>query len=158
MLLLIGVMLMGTINCANAQNRRPSPLPTKTAESKNGIAFINNNWEAALQKASAEKKLIFADAYADWCGPCKLLKATTFKDKKAAVFFNSHFINLALDVEKGQGQDLAAQWKIQGLPTLIVFDASGKTIAQSVGYLKPEDLVALGKQALLQLPHASYSK
>ncbi|HEX9513047.1 MAG TPA: thioredoxin fold domain-containing protein, partial [Puia sp.] len=68
--------------------------------------------------------------------------------KDVAAFFNENFINVSLDVEKGRGPELASKWKIHSLPTLIVFDAAGQPVLQSIGYVKPEDLLAFGKQAL----------
>src|ERR1700754_4343651 len=82
------------------------------------INFIENSWKEALKQAAAQNKYIFVDAYATWCGPCKLLKATTFKNNRVAEFYNSNFINVAMDMEKGQGPELAAQWGLQGYPTL----------------------------------------
>jgi thioredoxin 1 len=48
------------------------------------IVFIENSWDNALKEAKTQNKYIFVDAYASWCGPCKMLKATTFNDSKAA--------------------------------------------------------------------------
>jgi len=115
---------------------------------KDGISFLENQWPAAREKAAAEHKYIFVDAYATWCGPCKLLKQTTFKDKGVVAFFNEHFINVSQDVEKGQGPELASGWKITGLPTLIIFDAAGQPVLESIGFLRPEDLLAFARQAL----------
>lgn len=112
------------------------------------IIFIENSWSEALKQAAAQNKYIFVDAYASWCGPCKLLKATTFKNNKVAEFYNSNFINVALDMEKGQGPELAAQWGIQAYPTLIVFTPKGKPVYGTMGFIKSNDLIKFGVQAL----------
>jgi thioredoxin 1 len=125
------------------------PVITKAPASA-GIVFIEDSWTEALKQAAAKKKYIFVDAYATWCGPCKMLKATTFKDEQAAAFFNANFVNVAIDMEKGQGPQLARQWQLQAYPTLIIFDAQGKPVLGSVGYIKANDLLRFGKQALLK--------
>ena len=104
----------------------------KSDDKKNdkGIIFIENSWIEALHQAQVQSKYIFVDAYATWCGPCNLLKATTFKDKKVAAFYNEHFINLSMDMERGEGPDLANQWGITAYPTLIVFDSNGKPVLE----------------------------
>jgi len=121
----------------------------KTGDKKsNQINFIENSWGEALKQAAAKKKYIFVDAYATWCGPCKMLKATTFKNKDVIAFYNSNFINVAMDMEKGQGPELAAQWGLRAYPTLIIFNAQGKPVYGTVGFIKPEDLIKFGVQGL----------
>ena len=112
------------------------------------IQFMEISWEEALKKAEAAHKPIFVDAYASWCGPCKQLKATTFQNPQAARFFNEHFINLSIDMEKGAGINLAAKWAIEAYPTLLIFGATGEPVLQTVGFLRPGDLIRFGKQAL----------
>jgi thiol:disulfide interchange protein len=112
------------------------------------INFIENSWGEALKQAAAKNKYIFVDAYASWCGPCKLLKATTFKNSKVARFYNSNFINVAMDMEKGDGPKLAAQWGLQAYPTMIIFDPKGKPVYGTVGYIKADDLIKFGVKGL----------
>lgn len=112
------------------------------------VNFIENSWSAAIRKASAEKKLIFVDAYAVWCAPCRQLKATTFKDKIAAEFFNRNFVNLSLDMEKGEGVKLAEKWQVDEFPTLLILDYQGNVITGNVGFLGAGDLIRLGERGL----------
>jgi len=146
-LLLLAVLLAASLFYALAQPGGLNPDQEESGK-KTGINFLENQWDTAMRNAAAEHKYIFLDAYATWCGPCKLLRKTTFKDKDVAAFFNENFVNVSLDVEKGLGPELASKWKIHSLPTLIVFDAAGQPVLQSIGYVKPEDLLAFGKQAL----------
>jgi thiol:disulfide interchange protein len=120
----------------------------QTAVNTKQIVFIEDAWGEALKQAAAQNKYIFVDAYASWCGPCKMLKATTFKNSKAAEFYNRNFINVAIDMEKGQGPALAAQWGLRAYPTLIIFDAKGKPVYGTVGFIKADDLIKFGVQAL----------
>jgi thioredoxin 1 len=119
----------------------------KTAESKQ-IIFIEDAWNEALKQAAAQNKYIFVDAYASWCGPCKMLKLTTFRNSKAAEFYNKNFINVSIDMEKGQGPALAAQWRMQAYPTLIIFNSRGEPVLGTVGYIKAADLIRFGETAL----------
>lgn len=121
---------------------------SQSIKKPDGIIFIQNSWLDALHQAQIKNKYIFVDAYATWCGPCNLLKNTTFKSSKAAAFFNANFINVAIDMERGDGPALAQQWGIQAYPTLLVFDANGKPVTGTMGYMSANALVKFGKVAL----------
>ena len=113
-----------------------------------GIKFVEANWAKALAEAKKQNKLVFLDAYTSWCGPCKMLKRNTFPDKAAGDFFNKNFINVALDMEKGDGLDVAAKYQVRAYPTLIITDAEGKIITYSEGYVEPAQLIEFGKHGL----------
>jgi len=118
------------------------------SKSSTQINFIENSWTEALKQAARQNKYIFVDAYASWCGPCKMLKATTFKNNKVANFYNDNFVNVAIDMEKGQGPALAAEWGLQAYPTMIIFTSKGKPVSGTVGYIRANDLIKFGQQAL----------
>ena len=117
-------------------------------DQKEEITFIENSWPQALKRAGAEGKYIFVDGYATWCGPCKKLKVTTFKDSKAAAFFNKHFVNVAIDMEKGQGPELALKWGLEVYPALFIFDSKGKLLSSREGFVDASELIEFGQQAI----------
>lgn len=119
-------------------------------ETKNetGIAFHKGTWDEALHLAKKEGKPIFLDISASWCGPCKMLKSRTFPNEEVGAFYNSNFINVAVDGEKGEGVELARKYKIQGYPSLIYIDSNGQLIAQTAGYRNPKQLIDIGKQII----------
>lgn len=124
------------------------PLNVLKSAPADKIIFIENEWNEAVKKASAQKKYIFVDCYATWCGPCKMLKLRTFNNKKVADFFNDKFVNISIDMEKGQGPKLAELWKIQAYPTLIIFDENAKPVLGTMGFMNPDDLMRFAEQAL----------
>jgi len=115
---------------------------------KTQINFIEDAWTQALKQAAAQNKYIFVDAYATWCGPCKMLKARTFTDSKVAAFYNKNFINVSIDMEKGMGPQLAKEWQMQAYPTLIIFSPKGKAVLGTVGFIDANTLLQFGQQAL----------
>jgi len=121
---------------------------TKTASEEKGISFIEQDWSKALQQAKENKKLVFLDIYATWCGPCKMLKRNTFTDEAAGKFFNDNFINVSVDGEAGVGPQLAQKFNIIGYPTLIIADADGNVVLQTAGYVDADYLINFAKEAL----------
>ena len=74
-----------------------------SAQVEEGIKFFEGTWEEALTLAKKEHKIIFVDAYTTWCGPCKQMAKDVFTQKEVGDFYNKSFINVKLDMEKGEG-------------------------------------------------------
>jgi thioredoxin 1 len=121
-----------------------SPTTTEPA-----IAFSDASWNEVMEKAKHENKIIFVDIYATWCGPCKLLKRTTFTDKEVGHYFNATFINVALDGEKGDGKILVRQYGVRGYPTLLFIKPDGSVKKQATGYQTASQLIRIAKEATL---------
>ena len=67
------------------------------------------------------------DFHATWCGPCKAMAPTLDKLKKQK---GEELRVLKIDVDKNQ--ELAAQFKIRSVPTLMFFH-KGKTLWRQSG-------------------------
>lgn len=119
-----------------------------TVKATPGIHFIEEDWNLALKTAQTENKLVFVDIYATWCGPCKMLKQYTFTDSSVGEFFNKNFISVSVDGEKGEGPQLAQKYSIEGYPTLLVADATGKPVLMTAGYISPDILMQFANEAL----------
>lgn len=113
-----------------------------------GITFFKGDFEAAKKQAAKEHKLIFLDAYTTWCGPCKRMARTTFKDKAVGEFYNSNFINLKVDMEKGEGPKLARKFSVNAYPTLLFIDADGTLVHVERGARNAKDFNTLGLKVL----------
>ncbi|TCC93670.1 DUF255 domain-containing protein [Pedobacter frigiditerrae] len=112
------------------------------------IIFLENpTWATVLEKAKKEKKMIFLDGYATWCGPCKKMDAETYKDQAVADYYNANFINVKYDMEKGEGKTLAEKYMVEAYPNLMYIDTEGVLLHKGVGFLEAKEFVDLGKNA-----------
>jgi thiol:disulfide interchange protein len=122
---------------------------TKSPVSKQegaGIAFKHISLEDAKKQAEKTGKLIFIDAYTSWCGPCKRMAATTFKDEKLAKYFNENFISLKIDVEQdADGPEIEKMYKIQAYPTLLFINENGKLVKNIIGFQEADKLMSIAK-------------
>jgi len=119
---------------------------TSVSYADTGIQFTSISFEEALKLAKKEKKNIFLDAYASWCGPCKMLKKNIFTQKEVGDFYNSNFINMAIDMEQGEGPQLAQKFKVQAYPTLLFINHKGEVVGSALGYHQADEIIALGKK------------
>jgi Thiol:disulfide interchange protein len=126
----------------------PGHIKAQQKAGKQEISFSSADYRHVLAAAKASRKKIFVDAYATWCAPCKELQKVTFKDAQAANYFNKNFINFSIDVEKGEGIELAKKWRISGLPTLLILEYNGNVIDSHVGYVDGNGLVEFAKEAV----------
>jgi thioredoxin-related protein len=73
------------------------------------------------------------DAYTTWCGPCKVLKNKVFPNKELGDYINAHYVSIGVDMEAGEGPALANMYPIEGYPTILFMDASGKVKKKVLG-------------------------
>ncbi len=113
-----------------------------------GIDFFEGTWEEAMAEAKKQDKIIFVDAFAEWCGPCKRMAKYVFTDDKVGAFYNKNFVNLKLDMEKGEGITFRKKYPVSAFPTLFFIDYTGEVVQQVRGAQQVEGFIKLGEQAL----------
>jgi thioredoxin 1 len=102
-----------------------------------GIQFFKGTFKEALAKAKKENKMVMMDCYTTWCGPCKMLKSQVFIDKTLGDYMNAKYVCVAMDYENGEGLAVAQQYPVEGYPTLLFLNASGKVKKSIVGVPQP---------------------
>ncbi|AZA84651.1 thiol:disulfide interchange protein [Chryseobacterium lactis] len=112
-----------------------------------GIKFEDSNFASILAKAKKENKLVFIDAYASWCGPCKLMAKNIFPLQAVGDYYNAHFINAKIDMEKGEGIELAKKYNVKAFPTYLFIDGNGEAIHRTLGYVEEKDFIEFAKDA-----------
>lgn len=119
----------------------------------------------ALEAQKKDPKPIFMDVYTDWCGPCKMLDKNTFSDAAIveivsknyyAVKFNAEgnesitfkgvkYTNPKFDATK-TGRNSVHEFtmflKVQGYPTMYIFETSGEIKTNILGYRTADQLKA----------------
>ena len=113
--------------------------------------------ETAMKRAQEEKKPIFVDVYADWCGWCKRMDKVTFENEDVAAYVNENYIAVKLDAEsnkqvsfKGETytyrQLVKQTFGVRGLPTIMLISPDGETIQARSGFKKPNAFTRMLKQ------------
>ena len=115
--------------------------------SQETIAFQDSSFKEILAKAKKEKKLVFMDAYAAWCGPCKLMEKNIFTLPAVKEYYNANFINARFDMEKGEGRDIALKYGVRSYPSFLFINGDGELIMQNFGYMGEQDFITIAKEA-----------
>ncbi len=100
--------------------------------------IINVNGSQEFEKAlkDNEDKLIIADFWAPWCGPCRMLAPTL---ERIAEDYKDKVVVVKVNVDEPTNQSLAMQFQVQSIPT-IAFIQKDKPIEVTVGALPYEAL------------------
>ena len=86
--------------------------------------------------------VVLADFYADWCGPCKLMKGIV--DDLADELAGRVRV-CAVDVD--EEEELARRFSITSVPTFILF-RNGSALRTMVGYMPKEKLLQALEETL----------
>lgn len=113
----------------------------KSAESrKQGSIAWRDSLDKAREIAAKEKKPIFMDFSAEWCGPCQEMLRTTYKDK-AVVARSSKFVPVLIDVDKQS--KLAERYGVQAIPTVVFLNAKGDILRRESGYHTAQEFLKI---------------
>ncbi|MBE7492389.1 MAG: thioredoxin family protein [Planctomycetes bacterium] len=141
-LMLAGLAAAG-LCCLPVLPAQDKPDPKESKESKaaeKGLKF-GKDLEAAKKLAAEQKKGIFIDFMAEWCGPCKMLDAQVWSDESVAARVTRDYVPVKIDVD--EQPDVSARYEIQAMPTLVIADAAGEVLARTVGaaFDNPKDAI-----------------
>lgn len=115
--------------------------------SQEGIQFQTSSFKEILAKAKTEKKLVFIDAFAVWCGPCKMMEKNIFPLPSVKEYYNANFINARFDMEKGEGREIAMKYGIRSYPTFLFLNGDGEVVMKNYGYMGEQDFLTIAKEA-----------
>ena len=102
------------------------------------ITVTKENFEQEVLKADLP---VLVDFWATWCGPCKMLGPEL---EKLAQEQEGKLIVAKVNVD--EEEELAAQFGVMSIPTMIVFK-NGEKKGQRVGFSKKEDVLQFVEQA-----------
>ena len=119
------------------------------AQEATGIDFQQDaTFAELLAQAKEEDKLVFVDAYATWCGPCRMMDRRVFNQSEVGNFFNANFINVKVDVERGEGPQIARTYRVRAMPTYLFIDGDGNVVHTAMGAMPQDRFLSLAQTAL----------
>jgi thioredoxin-related protein len=101
-----------------------------------------------LTKAKEEGKILLVDYYTDWCGWCKVMDDSTYKDPRVIETLEEYFVLAKINPEKDgavnyQGKEVSAEEFAQiggtrGYPNTGFFASDGDFLGAASGFLPPD--------------------
>jgi thioredoxin-like negative regulator of GroEL len=106
----------------------PTLAPAPSAETP----FVEMSFDAALAEAKRTDKMVMIDFFTTWCGPCKRLDRTTWKDPKVVEWLGQRCIALKVDCDRNG--DLKQRFRIVAYPTMVFVNGEGKELDRLRGF------------------------
>jgi thioredoxin 1 len=110
------------------------------------VSFFQGSLQSAKAKAAAEGKPFFVDFMATWCMPCRWMDETTYKNTKLANYISDNYLAVKIDIDDFDGFALKEEYEIKYLPSILVFSAKGKLLAQYEESLPAAKLLSILKE------------
>jgi thioredoxin-related protein len=142
-----------------------APAAQTTAQGQAG----DLKWMSIMEvqdKVKKEPRKILVDVYTGWCGPCKMMMATTFKDPALIAYLDKNYYTVKFNGESGETitfngkeyknpqynpgipetrrnsmHEFTGALGLRGYPTLFIFDPKLNKITESVGMKTAEQLM-----------------
>ena len=111
-------------------------MSTVISRPKNQSKVEHVNRSSFVPKVLKSEFPVLVDFYADWCGPCQMLGPVL--QQLAREVPNARIVKVNVD----QNPELAANYRVDSLPTLMVF-RDGKIVAHHVGLADKHSLKQL---------------
>lgn len=83
------------------------------------------------------QRINIVDFWAPWCGPCRVIGPIL--ESIASEYQHVNLVKINVD-ENG---DLAREFEIKSIPTILFMDASGNVLSTSIGAKDKQSLVAM---------------
>lgn len=94
------------------------------------IEINKDNFEKEV--LNSEKKVL-VDFYAEWCGPCKMLKPIIEEISEE----NKNIDVASINVDNEE--ELAEKYNVSSIPCLVIFE-NGKEINRNIGFITKEEI------------------
>jgi tetratricopeptide (TPR) repeat protein len=128
----VGPNTAGTVSTGStgpSTTSTPTSLPPVAGPAPS-VEFVEDNFDAVMARAKAEKKAVFVDAWALWCHTCLSMKNYVLVDP-ALKPFEDRVIFAAVDTDKPESSAFLDRYKMSFWPTFFVLDPNNGDV---VGY------------------------
>jgi len=121
------------------------------------IAAESVRWQdfgSGQESAQAEGKPMLVTFVASWCGFCKKMDRTTWRNPSVVERLNSQVVPVRVDTDDSReqrgfrGTRLAAEYQVSGTPTQLILAGDGSVVARASGFQTAGQLLSWIDEAL----------
>jgi thioredoxin-related protein len=123
----------------------------KLAPAPKTDSLIWYKYDDGLAKAKKEKKHVLINFFTKWCGWCRKMDQSTYKDKEIRKVLNESYVAVKVDAQSNNKvtsgdkkiteKDVAGEFRARSYPTTWFLKHSGDKIAPYYGYASAQDFL-----------------
>ena len=106
---------------------------SQKSSSSVSLPFLPLSFDEALVRARAERKLVFVDVTADWCGWCTRMDEDVFANARVQGALLD-YVPIKVDADRG-GRKVAVRYRVTGLPAFLLVNGDGELVGRFDGYM-----------------------
>ena len=134
-LMLTAVAGLGLLAACAKQDEAAAPAAAAAAaKADHGAELIITSEAQFAEQVEGSKGVVLVDFWATWCPPCKIMNPIL---AELATAYSGKMTVAKVDVDDNRA--LAERFKIQSIPTLVLFK-DGKAVDSHTGAMRKEDL------------------
>lgn len=141
--LLLIFMLVSTVTTAEENSKKGSDGDGKAPEKAQEINWVR--YDEGLKAAKTSGKHILVNFTTAWCGYCKKMNATTFREPEVIKMLSDNFVTIKVDGDSKQELDIdgykiterdlsRAEYRVQGYPAYWFLKPNGERLGVLPGY------------------------
>lgn len=132
------VFLSGCGNTVPSDGARAEDAPVPEA------VWLTDMEDAKARAAQTDRPILVNFTGSDWCPPCLQLKKDVFGTESFLEYASGKLVLLEVDFPrrasqpeelKRKNEELAATFKVEAFPTLVLLNPEGDEVARSEGYM-----------------------
>jgi thiol:disulfide interchange protein len=108
----------------------------------------------ALAVSKKDSLFVLVEVYADWCVPCKMMDATTFRDTSVTRILNRYFLPTRLNADstnliecnnwpRPTANCIQENWNLTGVPSFVLIGPSGNYLTSITNTLDADQMTQI---------------
>ena len=151
--IVLALFILFSLAAAGESPQKKQPVKQKKALNSTPSDPNEINWhryDEGLKLAKETNKKVFLEFTTSWCGWCKKMHATTFKDSTVVNFLNTYYIPVSINAESFDSlnvdgfmtteRGVARDFAVKSYPTYWFLESNGEKIAPIQGYREKEPM------------------
>ncbi len=111
------------------------------------VVFESNDWASCQFQAIRGSKLFYTCFEASYCWACHEMDKTTYLNDELSLYMQQNAVAKKINVEDFDGVTLSKFYKIDKLPTILIFDRDGNLFRRLEGYQSAQKLLGVMEEA-----------